>query len=42
MKKLLIGLLAIVLCFTLVGCGNQEETDNTIDKTTEKSEPVGE
>ena len=42
MKKILIGLLAIVLCFTLVGCGNQEETDNTIDKTTEKSEPVGE
>ena len=42
MRKILIGLLAITLCLTLVGCGNTEETDNTIDKTTERSEPVGE
>jgi uncharacterized lipoprotein YehR (DUF1307 family) len=42
MKKLLIGLLAVTLCFALVGCGEKEETDNTIDKTTERSEPVGE
>lgn len=41
MKKLLIFLLAIVMCLTLVGCGNTEETDNTIDKTTERSEAVG-
>ena len=41
MKKLLIFLLAIVLCLTLVGCGNTEETDNNIDRTTERSEAVG-
>ena len=42
MKKILILVLALVMCLTLVGCGNTEETDNTIDKTTERSEPVGE
>ena len=41
MKKLLIFVLAIMMCFTLVGCTEKEETDNTIDKTTERSEPVG-
>ena len=42
MKKLLIGLLAVTLCFTLVGCSKEDETDTTIDRTTERSEPVGE
>lgn len=40
-NKIIIVILAIVLCLTLVGCGEKEETDNTIDKTTERSEPVG-
>ena len=29
------------MCLTLVGCGDKEEIDNTIEKTTEVSEPVG-
>lgn len=41
MKKLLIITLSIMMCFTLVGCTEKEETDNTIDRPTERSEPVG-
>ena len=41
MKKLLIFVLAIVMCFTIVGCTEKEEEDNTIDRPTERSEPVG-
>ena len=41
MKKLLILTLAFIMCLTLVGCSNNEETDNTIDKTTQESEEVG-
>jgi uncharacterized lipoprotein YehR (DUF1307 family) len=42
MKKILILVLALVMCLTLVGCGDTEEVDNNIEKTTERSEPVGE
>lgn len=41
MKKLLILTLAFIMCLTLVGCGETEETDTTIDKTTQESEDVG-
>ena len=41
MKKFLIIVLLIMISITLVGCTEKEETDNTIDRTTEKSEPVG-
>lgn len=41
MKKIVITTLAIFLSITLVGCGNKEEVDNTVEKTTERSEPVG-
>ncbi len=32
MKKYLIGLLALVLCFTLVGCGNNYENNEAIEE----------
>ena len=41
MKKIFLITLIIMICFTLVGCGNSEETDTNIDKITERSEEVG-
>lgn len=35
-KKLLVGLLAIVICFTLVGCGNKEVTITELRDIQEK------
>ena len=36
MKKFLIGLLTIVMCFTLVGCSSSDETGgNTPDEETQ-------
>lgn len=40
MKKLLILVIAFIMCLTLVGC-DEEEVDTTIDKSTQESEEVG-
>ena len=31
MKKILIGLMALVLCFTLASCGNKTDEKNAVD-----------
>ena len=42
MKKYLVGLLAIVLCFTLVGCGDKKESNtNTDSGNTQSCEITG-
>ena len=38
MKKILLGLLTIVMCFTLVGCGNENKPNNDKGNTENKKE----
>ena len=39
-KKLLIGVLALVMCFTLVGCGKTESNNNNNSNNNQKEKYI--